>query len=212
MSKKLIVVADDFGFSEAYNYGVIKAYKEGVVCTLSLMSNMAAAPHAVKLWQSECPEVPLVQHTNFVQYRPVSAPEKVPTLVNEEGMFYRSYLWKSENPNDAKCKGEVYPSYEDLYTETMAQLDRHKELVGHYPRHFEGHSAMTRPMEQAFRDIGKKLGIHNMGDTLAEELPMKPACELFSLGNSNAMEIQQKVLYKIWDIHILCAQGKGGPR
>ena len=40
MSKKLIVVADDFGFSEAYNYGVIKAYKEGVVCTLSLMSNM----------------------------------------------------------------------------------------------------------------------------------------------------------------------------
>ena len=53
MSKKLIVVADDFGFSEAYNYGVIKAYKEGVVCTLSLMSNMAAAPHAVKLWQSE---------------------------------------------------------------------------------------------------------------------------------------------------------------
>ena len=41
MSKKLIVVADDFGFSEAYNYGVIKAYKEGVVCTLSLMSNMA---------------------------------------------------------------------------------------------------------------------------------------------------------------------------
>lgn len=76
MSKKLIVVADDFGFSEAYNYGVIKAYKEGVVCTLSLMSNMAAVPHAVKLWQSECPEVPLVQHTNFVQYRPVSAPEK----------------------------------------------------------------------------------------------------------------------------------------
>ena len=61
MSKKLIVVADDFGFSEAYNYGVIKAYKEGVVCTLSLMSNMAAAPHAVKLWQSECPEVPAHQ-------------------------------------------------------------------------------------------------------------------------------------------------------
>lgn len=27
MSKKLIVVADDFGFSEAYNYGVIKAYR-----------------------------------------------------------------------------------------------------------------------------------------------------------------------------------------
>lgn len=44
MSKKLIVVADDFGFSEAYNYGVIKAYKEGVVCTLSLMSTWPPSP------------------------------------------------------------------------------------------------------------------------------------------------------------------------
>ena len=90
MSKKLIVVADDFGFSEAYNYGVIKAYKEGVVCALSLMSNMAAVPHAVKLWQRECPAVPQLQHTNIVQYRPVSAPEKVAPLVHEEGLFYRS--------------------------------------------------------------------------------------------------------------------------
>ena len=51
MKKKLIVVADDFGFSEAYNYGAIKAYKEGIVTVLSLMSNMEAAPHAVKLWR-----------------------------------------------------------------------------------------------------------------------------------------------------------------
>lgn len=75
MSKKLIVVADDFGFSEAYNYGVIKAYKEGVVCTLSLMSNMAAVPHAVKLWQSECPEVPLSSTPILCSTAP-SAPRK----------------------------------------------------------------------------------------------------------------------------------------
>ena len=36
MKKKLIVVADDFGFSEAYNYGALKAYKEGIVTVLSL--------------------------------------------------------------------------------------------------------------------------------------------------------------------------------
>lgn len=29
--KKLIIVADDFGFSEAYNLGVIKAHVAGVV-------------------------------------------------------------------------------------------------------------------------------------------------------------------------------------
>ena len=54
MKKKLIVVADDFGFSEAYNYGVLKGYRDGIVTTLSLMSNMAAAPPAVALRNREC--------------------------------------------------------------------------------------------------------------------------------------------------------------
>lgn len=182
MKKKLIVVADDFGFSEAYNYGVVKAYKEGIVTTMSLMSNMAAAPHAVALWRKECPEAPLVQHTNFVQYRPVSDPKDVPTLVDEQGMFYRSYMWRSEKENDPKCKGNVYPSYEDLYRETMAQLERHKELTGRYPNHFEGHSAMTRPMMQAFTDIGETMHIHNMATSDQARPGIRPACELLMQG------------------------------
>lgn len=189
MKKKLIVVADDFGFSEAYNHGVVKAYKEGVVTVLSLMSNMAAAPHAVELWRRECPEADLAQHTNFVQYRPVSPPEKVPTLVDGEGLFYRSFLWRGEDPDDAKCKGDVYPGYEDLYTETLAQLDRHKELAGRYPCHFEGHSVMTEPMLRAFRDVGEKLHIHNMAATEEEREGIRPARELMSLGNAKAVEI-----------------------
>ena len=65
MKKKLIVVADDFGFSEAYNYGVIKAYKEGIVTVLSLMSNMGAAAHAVRLWKQEAEDACMVQHTKI---------------------------------------------------------------------------------------------------------------------------------------------------
>jgi predicted glycoside hydrolase/deacetylase ChbG (UPF0249 family) len=70
--KKLIVVADDFGLSEAYSIGAVKAYKEGIVTVLSLMSNMETAKFAVDLRNKECPEAPLAQHTNFVQGKPVS--------------------------------------------------------------------------------------------------------------------------------------------
>ena len=145
--------------------------------------------HAVELWRRECPEADLAQHTNFVQYRPVSAPEKVPTLVDGAGLFYRSFRWRGENPDDEKCKGDVYPGYEDLYTETLAQLDRHKELTGRYPRHFEGHSAMTEPMLRAFRDVGEKLHIHNMAATEEEREGIRPARELMSLSNAKAVEI-----------------------
>ena len=67
-----------------YNYGAIKAYKEGIVTVLSLMSNMEAAPHAVRLWQQEAEDACMVQHTNFVQGYPVSRPEDIPSLVDGE--------------------------------------------------------------------------------------------------------------------------------
>ena len=67
MKKKLIVVADDFGFSQAYSIGAIKAYQEGIVTVLSLMSNMEQAGFAIDLAKKYCPEACLTQHTNFVQ-------------------------------------------------------------------------------------------------------------------------------------------------
>jgi Uncharacterized protein conserved in bacteria len=191
MSKKLIVVADDFGFSEAYSLGALKAYKEGIVTVLSLMSNMDAAEFAVNLAKKEAPEVCLAQHTNFVQGKPVA--KDVPSMTDEYGYLYRSSQWapsKEWSPESAlgsKLKGTVVVSYEDIYKETMAQLNRFKELVGAYPVHFEGHSVGTPDIKKAFRTIGKELGIHNMYQE-AEDDKMYYAHEL-ALSNSKYIEI-----------------------
>lgn len=188
MKKKLVVVADDFGFSEAYNYGVIKAYKEGIVTVLSLMSNMKAAAHAVELWKKEVPEACLVQHTNFVQGYPVSKPEDIPSLVDENGMFYRSNRWKGEKESDKKCVGDIVVDAVDCYKETVAQLNRHKELTGRYPIHFEGHSVMTAPVKEAFMQAGEEFGIHSMATPERETDRMYVAHEL-ALDNEEYMPI-----------------------
>ena len=158
--KKLIVVADDYGMSEAYSLGAVKAYKEGIVTVLSLMSNMDTAKFAVDLWKKECPDAPLAQHTNFVQGKPVS--NNVKSMVDENGFFYRSTMWKPENPGDTKCKGNIVVSYEDAKRETIAQLERHKELTGSYPNHFEGHSVGTKNINQAFKEVMQEYKIHGM--------------------------------------------------
>ena len=49
MTKKVIINADDFGMSEAYNYGVIKALRDGVASSTTIMINQPAAEHAVSL-------------------------------------------------------------------------------------------------------------------------------------------------------------------
>lgn len=88
MSKELIVSADDYGLSEAYDLGAIKAYREGVASVLSLLVNTDEAARAVELRNRSCPDAPLALHVNFCTGRPVSDPSDIPTLVNErEGSF-----------------------------------------------------------------------------------------------------------------------------
>lgn len=45
--KRMIVNADDFGFSEAVNHGILKAMQEGIVTSTSIMANMPGFAHAV---------------------------------------------------------------------------------------------------------------------------------------------------------------------
>jgi len=48
--KRMIVNADDFGFSEAVNHGILKGMQEGIVTSTSIMANMPGFAHAVQLY------------------------------------------------------------------------------------------------------------------------------------------------------------------
>lgn len=48
MKKKLIVNADDFGYTRGVNAGIIRAFQEGIVTSTTLMANGAAFEDAVK--------------------------------------------------------------------------------------------------------------------------------------------------------------------
>ena len=42
---KLIMRADDLGFSEGVNCGIYKAIKDGVITSVGMMTNMEATQH-----------------------------------------------------------------------------------------------------------------------------------------------------------------------
>ncbi len=193
MSKKLIVSADDFGFSEAYNYGAVKGYQEGIITVLSLMSNMESAPHGVNLAKREVPCANLVLHTNFVHGRPVSKPETIPSLVDENGQFYRSFQWKGDDPSDPKCIGDIVVTVEDCYKETIAQMKRFRELTGHYPNHFEGHSVINKNISAAFHQAAMEYDIHCMTEPEVETKKWHPVHEIM-IGNPLFLEILNRGL------------------
>ena len=75
--KRLIVNADDLGYTWGVNRAIVEACRSGVVTSTSLLANGAAFEDAVETARAE-PRLDVGCHWNFVEGKPVSPPERVP--------------------------------------------------------------------------------------------------------------------------------------
>ena len=62
---KIIVNADDFGLSEAVNYGIISAYKNGIVRSTTIMPGMPAFEHAIGLLKENNADISNVEVRDY---------------------------------------------------------------------------------------------------------------------------------------------------
>ncbi|MET3696339.1 hypothetical protein SAMN05877753_103418 [Bacillus oleivorans] len=120
---KLIVNADDFGYSEGVNHGIMEAFYHGVVTSATLMVNMPGAGHAFALKQAN-PSLGVGIHLVLTCGKPLC--EDVSSLMNEEG-----YFQKGKNFLD-----EAEP--EEIRKELTAQFTRFVEQGG-LPTHIDSH-------------------------------------------------------------------------
>ena len=80
---RLIVNADDFGFTRDVNEGIIEAYRNGILTATTLMANGAAFEHAVEL-AHETPSLDVGCHLVLVQGRSVLDPSRdLPATVTD---------------------------------------------------------------------------------------------------------------------------------
>ncbi len=87
--RRLIVNADDFGLSPSVNEAVIRAHREGILTTASLMVNEPGFAAAVQLAR-EHPKLGVGLHLTLLQGHAALPPEKIPGLVNHRGELTRS--------------------------------------------------------------------------------------------------------------------------
>lgn len=88
-TRRLIVNADDFGRSASINAAVIRAHREGILTTASLMVNEPPCAEAVAL-AKENPNLGVGLHLTLLMGHAALPPEKIPGLVNERGEFSNS--------------------------------------------------------------------------------------------------------------------------
>jgi hopanoid biosynthesis associated protein HpnK len=85
-TRRLIVNADDFGRSQSINAAVIRAHREGILTTASLMVNEVATDEAVQLAR-ENPNLGVGLHLTLVCGAATLPPHQIPHLAGINGRF-----------------------------------------------------------------------------------------------------------------------------
>jgi chitin disaccharide deacetylase len=153
---RLIINADDFGVSEEVNEAVIRAYKEGVLTSTSLMVTGAAFDQAVKLAKQN-PGLSIGIHLVTVVGKSVLSHSEIPHLVNREGNF-------SNNPTVAGLKYYFSPSARrELRKELSAQFEKFHS-TGLPLSHIDGHLHLhVHPVIfKAALELGARYGTRRM--------------------------------------------------
>jgi len=85
-ARRLIVSGDDFGGASEVNAGIIRAHRDGILTSTSLMVTGQAAAEAVALARAH-PDLAVGLHLVLVQGRAAAAADEIPHLVRTDGTF-----------------------------------------------------------------------------------------------------------------------------
>lgn len=129
--RRLIVNADDFGLSASVNTAVVRAHREGILTTASLMVNEAGFAEAVELARQN-PRLGVGLHLTLLHGHAALPPGQIPGLVNGRGEF-------SNSPVGVGLAYFFRPALrEQLRAEIRAQLDKF-HATGLKLDHVNGH-------------------------------------------------------------------------
>ncbi len=137
--KRCLVKADDYGFTEAISLGILKAYREGIVRSTGVMINMPAAPAALG-WLREAEGLCLGLHINIVVGKPTADPALIPDLIDEQGNFHSSKMYRAEL---AAGRDPIF-DLDQAVAEVDAQIRRFIALTGRCPEYLEGDGAVGK--------------------------------------------------------------------
>jgi chitin disaccharide deacetylase len=130
MTSRLIVNADDFGYSPGVTKGIIEAHRRGIVTSTTVMVNSPYAAEAIAQAVTDTPRLGLGVHLTLTSGSPVLTRDEVPDLVGANGNFY--------SRDEAFARLPYVPASQ-IESEFRAQIKRFVKLAGRPPDHLDSH-------------------------------------------------------------------------
>lgn len=157
----LIVNADDFGFTEGINRGIVEAHERGILTAASLMANGPRFEHAVALAR-QCPTLDVGAHLSLVQGESLSRPghRLPPTL----GAMLRALLAGQLDPEEefrAQLRRLVSEGIQPSHVDTHKHTHLHPRVLEAVLRVAEefGIRWVRQPLEWPFRGWIRLVGV-----------------------------------------------------
>ena len=128
--KQLIINSDDYGRTPEISRGIREAHLHGVVTSTTCMMNIPTTAQDVVLALEETPNLGMGAHLVLTMGRPISAPEAVPSLVDENGNFFK-YAPLIEHLLNLNI--------DEVKKEWRAQIEAFIQAAGRKPTHLDSH-------------------------------------------------------------------------
>ena len=129
--KQLILNADDFGLTRGVNEGIIRAHRQGILTSTTLMATSRAFDDAVARAKAE-PAFGVGCHLVLVGGTAVSSPAEIPSLVDSAGRFPRTLPEFVAKVSSGSVRSR------DIERELRAQIEKIRG-AGIEPTHVDTH-------------------------------------------------------------------------
>ncbi len=166
--RRLIVNADDFGFTSGVNRAIAEAHTRGVVTSSTLMANGPAFREAVQL-ANTLPALSVGCHVVLIDGWPVSAPETLPSLTKYGGFRdgLKSFAARA-------LAGRI--SADEIAAEVSAQIRKLQAsglAVSHLDTHKHTHvfPRILRPVLRA----AQRCGVRAVRNPFGPRRPFRPS-------------------------------------
>jgi predicted glycoside hydrolase/deacetylase ChbG (UPF0249 family) len=157
--RRLIVNADDFGLTGGVSRGILTAHQSGIVTSTTLIVNRPVDPALIG--ELKASELGVGLHVNLTLGAPLARPSRVPSLVDDEGMFLR-------DARELAARARA----DEVRIEIGNQIDAFRRLMGRFPTHLDSHHHVGRhsPVLEILLDFARalKLPVRSQDDAVRQ--------------------------------------------
>ncbi len=139
---KLIINADDFGYTKANTEGILEGYRKGIIRSTTALCNMPWLEYGRDL-AKDCPGLGIGVHLTLTLGRSLT---RVKSFTDAQGNFLSK-----------KDIGSASLDMKEVYDEWKAQIERYIQVFGHIPTHLDSHHSV-HDLNENHRAVALKLG------------------------------------------------------